>query len=174
MSPVFHKKLAREIRHLLSDYAEACPEVEVGVNNALSALDFALRAKKSAAPAAKRRESKKRVRHAKTSDVRARVETRAKDACECCCGRWFSPLDRGEMDHFHGGASKREMESFEGCWMLSRDCHRAKGASLPTRIDWVVKFLNHSVNRGYDGPAQKKARDEFAKLAEHAARAGGQ
>jgi hypothetical protein len=90
----------------------------------------------------KEEEAKARAAHnAETARIREACVARAGSDCECGCGRLWA-----EMDHFYG---RSKGQSVETCWMLSRDCHRAKTENRPTRAIWDATFQAHCLKHGY-------------------------
>lgn len=154
-------KTLRDLRRYLCSLAEPDPEG----NRLIDAIEAALKPKRAVVAAGKVRAKQRRTRKAVVSAIRAKVVTRAGDFCECGCLHFtVSAYGPGQMDHFHGGASRRALESVEGCWMLLPLCHSAKTSSIPSRKYWLKKFLRHSAICGYRAEPQRKAQAELESL----------
>lgn len=99
-----------------------------------------LKPKRAAAPARKRRESKRATHREETAGIREAVMARAGERCECCGGYTSAP----EMDHFFGGNGRRRaLQSVETCWGICWTCHVAKTKNSygPT---WALeRFIRH-------------------------------
>lgn len=123
---------------------------------AIKELHRAIQPKKSVTFARVRKEAKKKTKKEATSSVRAQVAKRAGELCECGCGIEFTEFNRAEFDHFMG---KARSEKVETCWMLRRDCHRAKTVGVPSRDYWLRKFIRHCERHGYENAAREVAKE---------------
>lgn len=89
--------------------------------------------------------ARKKLRAAKTAEVRRQVMERANGSCEHCgVSAWVL-----ELDHVFGGSQRRLLESVETCWALCRTCHRSKTDNSPSRAFWLESFIAHALRHGY-------------------------
>ena len=102
-----------------------------------------------------------------TQKLRQLLAARARGVCECGCGRALG--DWGEVDHFFGVAKADETEFL--CWLLHRDCHRAKTDNRPSAAHWLTAFMKHCAKYVGDG-YRSAAYDAQEKLAWLTARKG--
>lgn len=78
---------------------------------------------------------------ASTKRLRAAVFARAKELCECGCGRYVN-AEEGRLDHFFGRAKAKESES--NCWALTVFCDERKTRNEPSAAYWLKKFIAHA------------------------------
>lgn len=156
-------KDARELRVFLSP--DRPREVSIyQVNRWLDAIDAALKPKRSAKPARKRREAKATAHREETGAIREQVMARAGGICECGCGEDATPADPLEMDHALGGSGRRRSEqSAETCWSLKASHHRAKTRNLPSAAHWLGAFVDHCERHDFVRAAEL-ARSRLASL----------
>lgn len=78
---------------------------------------------------------------AQTKAIREAVFLRAKNRCECGCGRWIT-FESGHMDHFLGRASSR---ATKGGRRTNQTPRRGYGAS-PGTVESMATPLNAESN----------------------------
>jgi 5-methylcytosine-specific restriction endonuclease McrA len=128
--------------------------LEPALDRALEQLHRATYPKDSWRPQTikKAKVAKRQAKNDETALIRREVDRRAAGRCECCQVR-LADWDPGEMDHFWG--KKNAPQSVRNCWLLSRTCHRLKGATDPDRIHWLLKFGTHADRYGFRSEVAK-------------------
>lgn len=145
-------KVLRRIRAFVSPMGFTEPNSEARF--IVDAVDFALKPKRSLAPAKKRREAKKKAHREETGAIRAAVVKRADNTCEACRSQ-FRAFDYFAMDHFFGGSGRRRaMQRPETCWLLCRDCNHLKTFNDPSAAAWIERFITHAERHGYTREAE--------------------
>lgn len=110
----------------------------------VAAVDFALKPKRSVAPARELRVSQKEERRKEWEVVRSAVLERAAGVCEGCGAQ----PDRLAADHMFGGAGRRvSLESKFTVWALCFTCDQAKTANRPDAVLWLQWFIRHAKHR---------------------------
>lgn len=93
------------------------------------------------------REKRQKAAHHRreTADLREKVMARARGRCECCgLGGWL------ELDHWVGGSGRRrEQQSVETVWLLSREHHAMRSHNNPSVAEWNRRFAAHCGRHGY-------------------------
>jgi hypothetical protein len=84
--------------------------------------------------------------------VRAAVFARARNLCECGCGR-----PAASADHFFGRAKAPELIST--VWALAAHCDYMKTFNSPDASWWLSKFIEHCARYGYE-EEKKRAEDK--------------
>lgn len=147
-------RISLKAARVLLDYLNGAPRAVGSV--AIAELERAMKPKRSVKLARARRETKAITKKALRASVRTEVMIRASARCENC-GRIESEFNHLEMDHFWGRA---RAESVETCWALCNECHRWKTANNPSRQFWLMRFVGHCKNFGYEAQ-RKKAGTEW-------------
>lgn len=130
--------MLRELRAFLDSYPDPRP---TALPPLLMALDAALKPKRAAAPARKRRVAKTKATRNEWAAIREAVLERASDFCEAC--GHFTGLAL-QVDHFLGGSGRRRaLQSVATCWGLCNLCHRDKTNNRPNAGHWLTAFSDH-------------------------------
>lgn len=79
---------------------------------------------------------------------------RARNVCECGCGRYIN-AEQGHLDHFFGRGKVAQTEA--NCWALTIFCDHRKTNNDPTRAYWLRKFIAHAEKHGFGPEAERAA-----------------
>lgn len=82
---------------------------------------------------------------AETTRIRVAVFARAKNRCECGCGRWITN-ETGRLDHFFGRG--KVPQAVGNCWALSIACDERKTLNQPDAAGWLKRFAYHAGRHG--------------------------
>lgn len=88
------------------------------------------------------------MRRGETGRIRTAVLARAKNHCECGCGRWIT-YETMRLDHAFGRA--KVPQAVSNCWALAIPCDEQKTANKPSAAHWLQRFAWHCGKHGYAG-----------------------